>query len=177
MRAPEPGLLTYSHGGGHTALCAALAHYLRVARSVRCDANQILITEGVHQAIDMTLRILATKCGSSTAGGADSAVPRASVFAHQVSNAGLHLVLRLPDDCDEVAIIARGRADAGSVAQLLARRRAARLAAWYVCVQDDDIKPAFHKLRVCRFLCVRSNGTCLYCRPTSRFDEFSWMIP
>ena len=62
-------------------------------------------------------------------------------------------MLRLPDDCDEVAIIARGRADAGSVALLLARRRAARLAAWYACVQDDNIKPAFHKLRVCPFLC------------------------
>lgn len=57
-RRPAPELLTYSHGGGHPALKAALVDYLRVARSVQCDADQILITEGVHQAIDMSLRML-----------------------------------------------------------------------------------------------------------------------
>ncbi|WP_341647254.1 hypothetical protein [Thauera sp. SDU_THAU2] len=65
-RRPTPELLTYSHGGGHPALKAALVDYLRVARSVQCDADQILITEGVHQAIDMSLRMLlgrATPCG------------------------------------------------------------------------------------------------------------------
>ena len=58
-RKPSPQLLTYAHGGGHLALRQALADHLRVARSVQCDADQILITEGVHQAIDMTLRMLA----------------------------------------------------------------------------------------------------------------------
>jgi GntR family transcriptional regulator/MocR family aminotransferase len=57
-RAPSPELLTYSHGGGHPALRAAIAEHLRVARSVRCEADQILVTEGVHQAVDMSLRML-----------------------------------------------------------------------------------------------------------------------
>ena len=57
-RQPAPQMLTYAHGGGHSALKAALMEYLRVARSVQCEADQILITEGVHQAIDMSLRML-----------------------------------------------------------------------------------------------------------------------
>jgi GntR family transcriptional regulator/MocR family aminotransferase len=58
-RDPAPELLTYSHGGGHPALREAVAEHLRVARAVRCDADQVLITEGVHQAIDLSLRMLA----------------------------------------------------------------------------------------------------------------------
>lgn len=57
-REPAPQLLTYSHGGGHIALREAIAEHLRVARSVICNADQILVTEGVHQAIDLTLRML-----------------------------------------------------------------------------------------------------------------------
>ncbi len=57
-RRPAPQLLTYAHGGGHPALRAALADHLRVARSVQCEADQIVVTEGVHQAIDMCLRML-----------------------------------------------------------------------------------------------------------------------
>ncbi|MFS2056182.1 aminotransferase class I/II-fold pyridoxal phosphate-dependent enzyme, partial [Variovorax sp. CT11-76] len=45
--------------GGHPALREAVAEHLRVARAVRCDADQVLITEGVHQAIDLSLRMLA----------------------------------------------------------------------------------------------------------------------
>ncbi len=57
-RAPSPQLLTYATGGGHPDLRAALAEHLRVARGVRCEPDQILITEGVHQAIDLTARML-----------------------------------------------------------------------------------------------------------------------
>lgn len=58
-RQPDPTLLTYGAGGGHPALREALAAYLRVARGVHCQPDQILVTEGVHQAIDLTARMLA----------------------------------------------------------------------------------------------------------------------
>jgi len=80
-RAPAPELLTYSHGGGHPALRAAIAEHLRVARSVRCDADQILVTEGVHQAIDMTLRMLVD--------------PRETVWVEEPGYWGFHKVLQM----------------------------------------------------------------------------------
>jgi len=58
-RAPPPEWLTYGSGGGLPALRQALAHYLRQSRSVVCDADQVLITEGVHQAVDLAARLLA----------------------------------------------------------------------------------------------------------------------
>ncbi|WP_137928044.1 PLP-dependent aminotransferase family protein [Cupriavidus sp. 2SB] len=57
-RQPQPEWLSYSHGGGLPALREAVAAHLRVARSTRCDADQILITEGIHQAIDLVARML-----------------------------------------------------------------------------------------------------------------------
>jgi len=58
-RSPDPTLLTYGAGGGHAALREALTAYLRVARGVHCEPGQILVTEGVHQAIDLAARLLA----------------------------------------------------------------------------------------------------------------------
>lgn len=57
-RNPEPKLLSYSYGGGLPALRYALAEYLNVTRSLDCEADQIVITEGSHQAIDITSRLL-----------------------------------------------------------------------------------------------------------------------
>ena len=80
-RAPAPELLTYSHGGGHPALRAAIAEHLRVARAVRCDADQVLVTEGVHQAIDMSLRMLVD--------------PRDTVWVEEPGYWGFHKVLQM----------------------------------------------------------------------------------
>lgn len=57
-RKPPPELLTYSSGGGHPELRNELAIHLRQARSVNCDPDQIVITEGVHQAVDLVARLL-----------------------------------------------------------------------------------------------------------------------
>ena len=57
-RKPTPDLLTYSYGGGLPALREALAQHLAMTRSIACEADQILITEGSHQAIDLATRIL-----------------------------------------------------------------------------------------------------------------------
>ena len=57
-RNPSPDLLTYAYGGGLPALREALAQHLALTRSIDCDPEQIIITEGSHQAIDLTTRIL-----------------------------------------------------------------------------------------------------------------------
>jgi len=56
-RAP-PEWFSYA-AGGHAPLREALALHLRQVRSVMCQADQILITEGVHQAVDLVSRVLA----------------------------------------------------------------------------------------------------------------------
>lgn len=57
-RRPRPELLTYARGGGHAPLREALAEYLRVARSVNCDASQLLVTSGIHLSVDLIARML-----------------------------------------------------------------------------------------------------------------------
>lgn len=57
-RRPPPELLSYSSGGGYYELRHELAIHLRQARSVNCDPDQIVITEGVHQAVDLIARLL-----------------------------------------------------------------------------------------------------------------------
>lgn len=51
-------LLTYAPAGGLPALRQALADYLRTSRSVQCAPEQIVITTGIHQSIDLTVRLL-----------------------------------------------------------------------------------------------------------------------
>jgi GntR family transcriptional regulator/MocR family aminotransferase len=58
-RSASHDLLTYAPGGGYRPLRRALSDYLRVARSVRCSPDQIIITTGIHQSIDLTVRLLA----------------------------------------------------------------------------------------------------------------------
>ncbi len=55
----NPDLLTYAPGGGYRPLRRALSDYLRVARSVKCSPDQVIITTGIHQSIDLAVRLLA----------------------------------------------------------------------------------------------------------------------
>lgn len=46
-------------GGGLPALRQAVASYLKISRSVVCDPEQVIITAGTHQSIDLCARMLA----------------------------------------------------------------------------------------------------------------------
>lgn len=50
--------LSYSSHGGCLQLQQALADYLRVIRSLHCSYEQILITAGTHQALDLLAKML-----------------------------------------------------------------------------------------------------------------------
>lgn len=58
-RRPAPQSLSYSTVAGHPELRKALAQHLHVMRSVRCTPEQIIITTGIHQAVDLATRLLA----------------------------------------------------------------------------------------------------------------------
>jgi GntR family transcriptional regulator/MocR family aminotransferase len=57
-RRPRQDLLTYAPGGGLPLLRRALADYLRASRSVRCTPEQVVITTGIHQSIDLAVKLL-----------------------------------------------------------------------------------------------------------------------
>lgn len=57
-RSPPVAALTYGVGGGYLPLREALANYLKVSRSVDGEPRQIIITSGIHQSIDLCLRLL-----------------------------------------------------------------------------------------------------------------------
>lgn len=57
-QTPDTASLIYSHHGGNEDLKKSLCEYLRLARSVRCDPDQIIITDGTHQSIDLLSRAM-----------------------------------------------------------------------------------------------------------------------
>jgi GntR family transcriptional regulator / MocR family aminotransferase len=57
-RRSRAELLTYGDAGGYRPLREAIAEYLRVSRSVNCDAEQVIITTGIHQSIDLMAKLL-----------------------------------------------------------------------------------------------------------------------
>ncbi len=57
-REPQSVFMDYARKGGYEPLREVLAQYLRVSRSVRCSAEQILITAGTQQSLDLCARLL-----------------------------------------------------------------------------------------------------------------------
>ncbi len=57
-RKPSPDALTYARGGGYLPLREAIADYLKIARSVDCVPEQVVITAGIHQSLDLCMRLL-----------------------------------------------------------------------------------------------------------------------
>ncbi|WP_101047285.1 PLP-dependent aminotransferase family protein [Macromonas nakdongensis] len=58
-RSAQPEMLDYNDSGGHGPLRRAVADYLRVFRSVRLDADQVLITSGTQQSLELCAHLLA----------------------------------------------------------------------------------------------------------------------
>ena len=54
----DPELLTYAPRGGHMPLREEIAHYLQISRSVNCDADQVIITSGTQQSIDLVMKLM-----------------------------------------------------------------------------------------------------------------------
>jgi len=58
VRRLGPNDLGYADPAGLAELRANICDYLRVARAVRCEPDQIVITAGTQQAIDIAIRVL-----------------------------------------------------------------------------------------------------------------------
>ncbi|WP_284745672.1 PLP-dependent aminotransferase family protein [Amycolatopsis sp. RTGN1] len=52
------GFVHYVDPGGHPGLRAAIARHVGVSRSVRADADDVLVTQGAQQALDLLCRVL-----------------------------------------------------------------------------------------------------------------------
>lgn len=57
-RMMRPELLSYAPSGGYPPLRQALSEHLGATRSVTSHAGQVVITSGIHQAIDVAVRLL-----------------------------------------------------------------------------------------------------------------------
>lgn len=57
-RRPARDLLISTAPGGYPPLCAAIADYLATARAVFCRPEQVIITSGSRQALDLAARVL-----------------------------------------------------------------------------------------------------------------------
>ena len=58
-RMTYPDMLDYATSGGYAPLRRAVADYLRVFRSVHLDADQVIITTGTQQSLELCARLLA----------------------------------------------------------------------------------------------------------------------
>jgi GntR family transcriptional regulator/MocR family aminotransferase len=57
-RNPDPDLMHYGKPMGWLPLREAVAEYLRTARAVRCEAEQVMIVGGSQHALELTARVL-----------------------------------------------------------------------------------------------------------------------
>jgi len=57
-RMTYPEMLDYSYSGGHAPLRRAVADYLRVFRSVPLEVEQVLITSGTQQSLELCAQLL-----------------------------------------------------------------------------------------------------------------------
>jgi GntR family transcriptional regulator/MocR family aminotransferase len=46
------------HPAGHASLRAAIAHHVGLARGIRCMADDVVVTNGTQQAVDLITRVL-----------------------------------------------------------------------------------------------------------------------
>lgn len=58
-RMTYPDMLDYASSGGYAPLRRAIADYLRVFRSVQLDADQVIVTTGTQQSLELCAHLLA----------------------------------------------------------------------------------------------------------------------
>ncbi len=58
-RMTYPDMLDYNTSGGYAPLRRAIADYLRVFRSVHLEADQVIVTTGTQQSLELCARLLA----------------------------------------------------------------------------------------------------------------------
>jgi len=57
-RAPEPQLLAYGDAQGYRPLRESIASYLKATRGMKCEPEQVIITTGTQQALDLATRVI-----------------------------------------------------------------------------------------------------------------------
>ncbi|MXR35407.1 MocR-like pyridoxine biosynthesis transcription factor PdxR [Craterilacuibacter sinensis] len=110
QRLASPEMLHYRNDGGYRPLREALADYLNLARGVRCDADQIIVTQGAQSALELSARLL---CDPGDYAWMEE--PGYSGAQSALQAAGLSL---LPVPVDEAGLVPE-RAPAGAIPKLI----------------------------------------------------------
>ena len=105
LRSLGPEHFGYSDPVGDACLRTAVAEYLRAARGVRCEADQVIVTSGAQHAVDIVARTLATR--GRRVWVEDPGYPST---VHALSAAGAVLA-HVPVDAEGM-VVAAGRATA-----------------------------------------------------------------
>ena len=58
LQSPDPDMLGYGDPRGSLGLREAIANYLGAARAVRCTPDQVIVTSGAQQAIDLVRKVV-----------------------------------------------------------------------------------------------------------------------
>jgi len=93
LRAVKSGGLQARERGGLLALRNAIAEYLRVARGVRCEPEQVIITQGTNLSLDLVTRLL---CDAGDCAWVESPCYWPAAFICSANGLALH-----PVDVDE----------------------------------------------------------------------------
>jgi GntR family transcriptional regulator/MocR family aminotransferase len=150
LRPPAVGTGHYGDPAGHAGLRAAIARHVGVSRGVRADAADIVITNGIQQAIDLIGRVLLDQGASAAVENPGYPPPRllleslgARVVPVPVDDEGL-VVDALPGDARLVYVSPSHQFPLGMAMSL--RRRMALLA-WAArrgaAIIEDDYDSEF----------------------------------
>lgn len=151
-RAGRPELLDYGQTGGYLPLRQAIADYLRVSRSVRVTVEQVLITAGTQQSLDLCSHLLADHQDTAWVEdpcywGARRALEANGLKLHPVpvDNEGMNPGAEDMDKPPRLIYLTPSHQYPKSVVMSLARRRlllelAARNNAW---ILEDDYDSEF----------------------------------
>ena len=58
LRVLDDAHLSYGHPGGTAKMRSIISTYLRAARGVRCDPDQVILLSGGQQAVDLVIKTL-----------------------------------------------------------------------------------------------------------------------
>ncbi|MDR8920059.1 HTH-type transcriptional regulator TauR [Burkholderia multivorans] len=157
----------YALDGGYAPLRAAVARYLKISRSVVCEPEQVIITSGTHQSIDLCARLLADP--------GDVAIvenPCHWAFPTVLSAAGLELVASAIDaaglSLNDIDTPARAAGRDEPVAPVSDRRRDAAVAPARTAAERTHAEPVGDGRRLRQRIPLRRHAAAVASRTRQR---------
>jgi GntR family transcriptional regulator / MocR family aminotransferase len=150
LRAGTVGQRMYESSAGHPPLRAAIARHVGVARGVPADAEDVIVTSGTQQAVDLVARVLLAPGDRVAVEDPGYTMPRFAFQAHglrvvpvPVDAEGI-VVDRLPDDAKLVYVTPSHQFPLGMAMSLPRRLALLRWARQHgAAIVEDDYDSEF----------------------------------